>query len=65
MEMKLCIDCKHIITESKQSARYSQCRRAKRQNPVDGKLTYLYCEGMRAPGQPCGTDPATLFEEKE
>ena len=64
MEMKLCIDCKHILTKGTLEASYSQCSRTSIQNPVDGKMSFFYCETMRLQGQPCGTN-AALFEEKE
>ena len=64
MGMKLCVYCEHILTEGAAGSGTFQCDRGSKQNPVDGKVSYFYCETMRMPGQPCGPD-ATLFEEKE
>ena len=64
MGMKLCTDCEHVQSEVLQDTRLHKCTRGERQTPVDGKKSYLYCEGMRMHGQPCGPD-ATLFKKKE
>ena len=61
MAMNICVDCRNIQTEVSQDRRSYKCARAERQNPVDGKLSFFYCETMRLHGQPCGPDGA-LFE---
>jgi hypothetical protein len=67
--MKICRDCKHIVTNETQinlsdKLYYAKCRLAAKINIVSGEEELGFCRVERSLGSQCGPDGA-LFEAQE